>query len=180
MKGWSMRNIYIHKTAHLADNVKIGDGTKIWINVQIRENAEIGTNCILSKDVYIDHEVKIGDSVKVQNGVSIYNGVTIQDEVFIGPNVVFTNDYYPRAQNPEWVIRKTLVKKGASLGANSTIVCGHTVGEYAMVGAGSVVVNDVLPYNLVVGNPAKVIGYVCKCGQKLIDKTCPKCGFILD
>lgn len=175
-----MGNYFAHETAHIADNVKIGDGTKIWINVQVREDVEIGCDCIISKDAYIDHAVKIGDRVKVQNSVSVYNGVTIEDEVFVGPNAVFTNDYFPRAQNPEWEVTPTLIKKGASLGANCTVVCGHTVGEYAMVGAGSVVTKDVPPYTLVVGNPARAIGKVCKCGARLESgAACAKCGFRL-
>lgn len=175
-----MENYFAHETAHIADNVKIGDNTKIWINVQVRENVEIGTDCIISKDVYIDHAVKIGNRVKIQNSVSVYNGVTIEDEVFVGPNVAFTNDYYPRAQNPDWEVTPTVIQKGASLGANSTIVCGHTVGEYALVGAGSVVVHDVPPYALVVGNPARVVGKVCKCGMRVSeDGICAKCGFAI-
>ena len=175
-----MGKFFAHETAHIADNVKIGDNTKIWINVQIREDAEIGSDCILSKDVYIDHAVKIGDKVKIQNSVSVYNGVTIEDEVFVGPNVVFTNDYFPRAQNPEWEVTPTLIKRGASLGANCTIICGNTVGEFATVGAGSVVIRDVPPYALVVGNPAREVGCVCKCGVRVDEKgVCPKCGFVI-
>ena len=174
-----MKDVFIHETAHVSPEAKIGAGTKIWINVQIREDAEIGENCIISKDAYIDHAVKIGNGVKVQNSVSIYNGVTIEDEVFVGPNAVFTNDYYPRAQNPEWQVSPTFIKKGSSLGANCTVVCGHTVNEYAMVGAGSVVTKDVEAYTLVVGNPAKKIGRVCKCGARADNGICEKCGFVL-
>lgn len=174
-----MKNYFAHETAHIADSAIIGEKSKIWINVQIREEVEIGAECIISKDAYIDHAVKIGNKVKIQNSVSVYNGVTIEDEVFVGPNAVFTNDYYPRAQNPEWEITPTLIKKGASLGANCTIVCGHTVGEYAMVGAGSVVVKDVPPYTLVVGNPAKPVGRVCKCGARADEGVCLRCGFTL-
>ena len=173
-------NPYIDPTAHVSDKAKIGTGTKVWINVQIREDAEIGEHCIIGKDVYIDHAVKIGDRVKIQNGVSVFNGVTIEDDVFVGPNVAFTNDYYPRAFNQDWQISETLVKKGASIGANATIVCRHTLGEYCMVGAGSVVTSDVEPFTLVVGNPARPIGKVCKCGERLSDDlVCPKCGFDL-
>lgn len=175
-----MGKFFAHETAHIADNAKIGDDTKVWINVQIREDAEIGSDCIISKDVYIDHAVKIGNKVKIQNGVSVYNGVTIEDEVFVGPNVAFTNDYYPRAQNPDWEVTPTLIQKGASLGANCTIVCGHTVGEYATVGAGSVVAADVPPYALVVGNPARQVGTVCKCGMRTDENgVCPKCGWTI-
>jgi acetyltransferase-like isoleucine patch superfamily enzyme len=172
-------NNYIHETAHVSDKALIGEGTKIWINVQIREGARIGKNCIISKDAYIDHDVVIGDGSKIQNSVSVYHGVMIEDSVFVGPNAVFTNDYYPRAQNPDWEITPTLVKRGASLGANCTIVCGHTVGEYAMVGAGSVVTMNVEPYALVVGNPARKVGRVCQCGMRADDGICPKCGFRL-
>lgn len=171
---------YINPTAHVSERAKIGAGTKIWINAQVREDAEIGENCVISKDVYIDHAVKIGNNVKIQNGVSVFNGVTIEDDVFVGPNAAFTNDYFPRAFNPDWQISKTLVKRGASIGANATIVCRHTLGEYCMVGAGSVVTADVEPYTLVVGNPARPIGKVCRCGQRLFnDLVCPSCGFDL-
>lgn len=174
-----MAKYWAHETAHIADNADIGDGTKIWINVQIREDTHIGEDCVISKDAYIDHAVTIGHRVKVQNGVSVYNGVTIEDEVFVGPHAVFTNDYFPRAQSPDWQVTPTLIKKGASLGANCTVICGHTVGEYAMVGAGSVVTKDVPPYTLVVGNPAKAIGRVCRCGQRADDGVCPACGATL-
>ncbi len=172
-----MNDYYIHESSHVSGKARIGQGTKVWINVQIREDARIGENCILSKDVYVDHAVTIGNNVKVQNGVSVYNGVTIEDDVFVGPHAVFTNDYFPRAQNPNWKVVPTLIKKGASIGANVTIICGNTIGEYAMVGAGSVVKNDVAPYALVVGNPAKRIGVVCKCGQRVKENRCPVCGF---
>jgi UDP-2-acetamido-3-amino-2,3-dideoxy-glucuronate N-acetyltransferase len=172
---------YIDPSAHVSEKAKIGKNTKVWINAQIRENAEIGDNCVISKDVYIDHAVKIGNGVKIQNGVSVFHGVTIEEDVFIGPNVAFTNDYFPRAFNPSWDISETLVKKGASIGANATIVCRHTLGEYCMVGAGSVVTNDVKPYSLVVGNPAREIGKVCRCGQRLFNEmVCPICGFDLN
>lgn len=174
-----MGNFIVHETAIVSEKAKIGDDTRIWVNVQIREDAEIGSNCIISKDVYIDHQVKIGSKVKIQNSVSVYKGVTIEDEVFVGPNAVFTNDYYPRAQNENWKITETLVKKGASIGANATIICGNTIGEYATVGAGSVVIKDVPPHALVVGNPAKIVGKVCKCGMKLDNNHCSVCGFTL-
>ena len=162
-----MANIYIHPTANVSAEAKIGDGTKIWINSQIREKSEIGTNCIISKDTYIDTEVKIGNNCKIQNSVSVYHGVTIEDDVFVGPNACFTNDKVPRAFDPEWKITPTFVKKGASIGANATIVCGITLGEYCMVAAGSVVTKDVAPYSLVMGNPAKHYSYVDKMGNKI-------------
>lgn len=162
-----MVNIYIHPTANVSEQSKIGNGTKIWINSQIREKSEIGENCIISKDTYIDTEVKIGNNCKIQNSVSIYHGVTIEDDVFVGPNACFTNDKVPRAFDPEWKITPTFVKKGASIGANATIVCGITLGEYSMVAAGSVVTKDVEAYSLVMGNPAKHYSYVDKMGNKI-------------
>ena len=163
-------NNYIHPTANVSDQAIIGDGTKIWINSQIREKSKIGSNCIISKDTYIDTEVKIGNNCKIQNSVSVYHGVTIEDDVFVGPNACFTNDKVPRAFDPEWKITPTFVKKGASIGANSTIVCGITLGEYCMVAAGSVVTKDVEPYSLVMGNPARHYSYVDKMGNKIEGK----------
>lgn len=159
--------VFIHPTANVSDKARIGPGTKIWINVQIRENADIGENCIVSKDVYIDHAVQIGHRCKIQNSVSVYNGVRIDDDVFVGPNVSFTNDKIPRASNPHWKVTPTLVESGASIGANATIVCGITIGEYAMVAAGSVVTKSVPPYTLVMGNPARPVGRVDKEGNRV-------------
>ena len=161
------QEVYIHPSAHVAKGVEIGVGTKIWINVQIREHSKIGEQCIISKDVYIDHAVTIGNRCKVQNSVSVYHGVTIADDVFVGPNVSFTNDKVPRAFNTEWQITPTLVANGASIGANSTIVCGVTIGEYAMVAAGSVVTKDVPPFVLVMGNPARAVAKIDKAGNRV-------------
>lgn len=170
-------NYFRHPTAEVDEKAQIGNNTKIWNHVQVRENAVIGENCIISKGVYIDFDVVMGSNVKVQNGVNIYHGVTIEDDVFLGPSMTFTNDLYPRAFDQDWTVVPTLVKRGASIGANATIVCGVTIGEYAMVGAGSVVVEDVEPFSLVVGNPAKRIGYVCKCGNRLEkNNICSVCG----
>ncbi|MCV2361785.1 N-acetyltransferase [Paucibacter sp. TC2R-5] len=160
-------NIYIHPSANVSERAKIGAGTKVWVNVQIRENADIGESCILSKDVYIDHAVKIGHRCKVQNSVSVYNGVEIGNDVFVGPNVSFTNDKVPRAFNSDWKITPTRVANGVSIGANATIVCGITIGEYAMIAAGSVVTKDVPPYSLVMGNPARVLARIDKAGNRL-------------
>jgi len=171
-----MNDIYIHPSAHVSENAEIGVGTKVWVNAQIRENAAIGTNCVIGKDVYIDAGVIIGNGVKIENGVSVYNGVTINDDAFIGPNACFTNDYLPRAFNKDWKITVTMVERGASIGANATIVCGVTLGEYSMVGAGSVVTKDVPAYTLVAGNPAAVIGEICTCGARMKDGICPGCG----
>lgn len=160
-------SIYIHPTAIVEENVQIGENTRIWHFVHVRKNAKIGKNCNIGKDVYIDTGVSIGNNVKIQNGVSVYRGVTIEDDVFIGPYAVFTNDLYPRSFNEEWELVSTLIKKGASIGANSTIVCGVIIGEYAMVGAGAVVTKNVPPYGLVLGNPARLRGFVCICGRPL-------------
>ena len=158
---------FIHQSAHVDPSAEIGAGSKVWINVQIREHASIGCDCIISKDVYIDHHVDIGDRCKVQNSVSIYHGVTLGNDVFVGPSVCFTNDRVPRAFNSAWQITPTIIRDGASIGANSTLVCGITVGEYAMVAAGSVVTRDVAPYTLVMGNPARPVGRVDKAGNRV-------------
>jgi UDP-2-acetamido-3-amino-2,3-dideoxy-glucuronate N-acetyltransferase len=172
-----MEGVYIHESAHVSAGATIGSGTKIWINSQVREKAVIGKDCVIGKDTYIDTEVRIGDRVKVQNGVSLYHGVVLEDDVFIGPNATFTNDHVPRAFNAEWKVSGTLVRKGASIGANATIICGHSIGEFALVGAGSVVTKDVQAHALVVGNPARVIGFVCRCGERLDEAgRCPSCG----
>lgn len=164
------KNYFVHPTAFIEDNVTIGEGTKIWHNGQIRIGAKLGKNCVVGNSSFIDADVSIGNNVKIQNFVSVYHGVTIQDDVFVGPHVCFTNDYLPRSTNPDWELVETLVKKGASLGANSTIVCGIIVGEYSMIGAGSVVTKSTAPFTLVFGNPAKLKGYVCYCGN-VIQKT---------
>jgi len=178
----------IHPTAEVSPKARIGKGTSIWNQAQIREDAQIGDNCIISKNVYIDFGVKIGNNVKIQNNVSVFHGVTIEDGVFIGPHVCFTNDKNPRAINPDgklkkgegWEVSKILVKKGASIGANSTILPGVTIGEFALIGAGSVVTKDVPDYAVVVGNPSRQVGYVCKCGKKLEEnKECMECGLSL-
>jgi len=183
-------SIFIHKSADVSDKAQIGVDTKIWNLAQIREDAEIGKECIIGKNSYIDHHVKIGDRVKVQNNSSIFFDAEIDDGVFIAPHVCFTNDRWPRAINPDgtqksggisgtdWKIEKTIVRTGASIGANATIICGITIGKWAMIGAGSVVTKDVPDYALVVGCPAKIIGYVCKCGKKL-EKICRTCNTIL-
>ena len=159
--------VFIHPRADVAASVRLGAGAKVWINVQIRENAVIGEQCIVSKDVYIDHGVVIGDRCKIQNGVSVYHGVTIGNDVFVGPCVAFTNDRVPRAFNTDWRITPTRVENGASLGANATIICGVTIGEYAMVAAGSVVTHDVAPYTLVMGNPARPVARIDKLGNRV-------------
>ncbi|PCI46009.1 MAG: N-acetyltransferase [Moraxellaceae bacterium] len=158
---------YSHTTAQIDAGALIGDQCQLWINVQVREGAEIGRGCILSKDVYIDKNVTIGNHCKIQNSVSVYQGVTLEDDVFVGPNACFTNDKVPRAFNADWQISPTLVKKGSSIGANATIICGVTIGEYAMIAAGSVVTKDVAPFTLVMGNPARYVAHIDKLGNKV-------------
>jgi len=158
---------FIHSTANVDPRATLGRGTKVWINVQIREGARIGADCIISKDVYVDHDVVMGNGCKIQNGVSLYHGVTIEDDVFVGPNACFTNDKVPRANNTAWNVTPTRVCRGASIGANATIVCGIEIGEYAMVAAGSVVTKDVPAFALVMGNPARVAGQVDKAGNRI-------------
>lgn len=165
----------IHPTADVSSAAQVGAGTAIWHQCQVREDAQIGRNCILSKGVYVDAGVVLGDNVKVQNYVSIYHGVTIEDGVFCGPHCVFTNDKRPRAVNPDgslqtgtdWTVDKTLVRTGASIGANAVIVCGITVGAWAMIGAGAIVTRDVPDHGLMFGNPARLRGFVCHCGGRL-------------
>lgn len=176
-----MSDIFIHPTAEVSKEAVIGNGTKIWNQAQVREGAKIGENCIISKNVYVDEQVQIGNRVKIQNNVNVYHGVRVEDDVFLGPSMTFTNDMFPRAFNANWNISETIVEKGASIGANATIRCGVVIGEYATIGAGSVVTKDIPPYALCVGNPAKQIGWVCKCGFRLDEKgVCVECGATYD
>jgi acetyltransferase-like isoleucine patch superfamily enzyme len=185
-------SVRIHPTADVSDEAVIGPGTTIWNQAQVRERARIGAGCVIGKNAYVDIDVAIGDNVKVQNNVSLYHGVTIEAGVFIGPHVCFTNDRAPRAVNADgslksdadWEVVPTLVRYGAALGANSTILPGVIVGRWAMVGAGSVVTRDVADQELVAGNPARRLGSVCTCGRSLPDGpdgsrfagACPQCG----
>jgi UDP-2-acetamido-3-amino-2,3-dideoxy-glucuronate N-acetyltransferase len=157
-----------HESAYIDDGCTIGAGTKIWHFSHVMSGARIGARCNIGQNVVVSPDVVIGDNVKIQNNVSIYTGVILEDDVFCGPSMVFTNVINPRSH----VVRKheyrqTLVKRGASLGANCTVVCGHTVGRYAFIGAGSVVTRDVPDFALVVGNPGRISGWVCQCGEKL-------------
>lgn len=165
----------IHPTADVSPQASIGPGVKIWHQAQVREGARIGANCIVSKGVYIDFDVSIGANSKLQNGVCVYHGATLEDGVFLGPGVILTNDHLPRAINPDgslktaadWHVDPILVKRGASLGAGAVVLPGITIGEFAMIGAGAVVTHDIPAHALAYGNPARVRGYVCRCGQVL-------------
>lgn len=160
--------IFVHESSIVDAGAVIGEGTRIWHFSHIMAGSRIGENCILGQNVFIGAGVVLGNGVKVQNNVSIYSGVICEDEVFLGPSVVFTNVINPRsAIERKEEFRPTLVKRGASIGANATVVCGHTIGEYAMLGAGSVVTKDVKAYALVVGNPAKQVGWVSAYGHRL-------------
>jgi len=165
-----MNAVFIHPLAVVDDGADIGEGTRIWHFAHVRSTAKIGKGCNIGKDVYIDGDVVIGNNVKIQNGVSVYHGVTIEDDVFCGPHMTFTNDMYPRAFGDGWQVFKTLVKRGASIGAHATIICDTTLGEYCMVGSGAVVTHDVPAHGLVIGNPARLVGFVCKCGHPLKDE----------
>ena len=188
------RHYFIHKSSYVDEPVEIGEGTKIWHFSHILPNTKIGKKCIIGQNCMIGPDVNIGNGCKIQNNVSIFKGVELEDYVFCGPSCVFTNVLTPRAFiERKHEFRKTLVKKGATIGANATIVCGNTIGKYAMIGAGAVVVTDVEDYALYTGLPAKRTGWVCKCGVVLVHKdkikgylvkdegnkktiSCPNCG----
>ncbi|MDY6856461.1 MAG: Gfo/Idh/MocA family oxidoreductase [Thermodesulfobacteriota bacterium] len=158
----------VHESSYIDDEVEIGERTKIWHFCNVLKGSRIGKNCSIGQNVFIGANVRIGNGCKIQNNVSVFEGVTLEDEVFCGPSMVFTNVFNPRSAIPRMEeIRPTLVKKGATIGANATIVCGHTIGEYAFIGAGTVVTKDLPDYALVVGNPASIIGWICQCGEKL-------------
>ena len=163
-----MKDYYAHETAVLDEGCRIGAGTKIWHFTHLMPEAVVGENCILGQNVMIANRARLGNNVKVQNNVSVYEGVTCEDEVFLGPSVVFTNVINPRAFiERKQEFRPTLVQRGASIGANATILCGHTIGKFALVGAGAVVTHDVPDYAVVTGNPAKQTGWVSEYGHPL-------------
>jgi len=165
-KPSGIRHPYIHKLADVESLASIGQGTQVWRFAHVMTGAKVGDDCILGNNVFVQDGVTIGNRVKIQNNVSVYKGVTLEDDVFCGPSCVFTNVRNPRAHvNRKDALSQTLVRKGATLGANCTIVCGVTIGEYAFVAAGSVVTKDVATQGLVVGNPARLVGYMCKCGE---------------
>ena len=177
-----MESYFSHESAIIHPDASIGEGTKIWHFSHIMANCNIGKGCNIGQNVVVSPDVVLGDNVKVQNNVSIYSGVICEDDVFLGPSMVFTNVINPRSH----VVRrgqyeKTIVRKGASIGANATIVCGHEIGEYAFIGAGAVVTKEVLPYALVLGNPARQVGWMSKFGHKLVfnaegTASCPESG----
>ena len=170
-------NYFVHESSYVDDDVQIGAGTKVWHFCHIQRGARLGSNCSLGQNVNIGNNVRIGNGVRIQNNVSIYEGVELEDNVFCGPSCVFTNVVTPRAHFPvHGVYAKTLIKEGASLGANSTVVCGHTVGRSALVAAGAVVTKDVKDYALVAGVPARQIGWVCECGRRLDSGLTCSCG----
>lgn len=169
---------FIHESSYIDKNVEIGNDTKIWHFCHIQSGARIGKGCSLGQNVNVANNVIVGNQVKIQNNVSIYEGVEIEDGVFCGPSCVFTNDLTPRARYPKGSAnyKKTIVKEGASIGANATIVCGNCIGKNAMIAAGSVVTKDVPDYALVVGVPAKQMGWVCECGEHLEEDLTCVCG----
>lgn len=170
---------FVHDSSIVDENVHIGAGTKIWHFCHLQKGAIIGENCSLGQNVNISNDVKIGNGVKIQNNVSVYEGVELEDYVFCGPSCVFTNDLTPRAKYPKGKqgYKKTLVKEGATIGANATVVCGHTLGKWSMIAAGAVVTKNVKDYALMAGVPAEQIGWVCECGERLEhEMTCNKCG----
>ncbi len=163
-----MADYFAHESSYIDEGCRIGEGTKIWHFTHVMSRAQIGRHCNIGQNVVIAPDVVVGDHVKIQNNVSIYTGVTLEDDVFCGPSMVFTNVINPRSHvSRKDEYRPTLVRRGATLGANATIVCGHTIGRYAFIGAGAVVTRDVPDYALVVGNPGRVAGWVCACGVKL-------------
>ena len=170
---------FVHESSYIDDDVVIGEDTRVWYFCHVQAGASIGKRCNIGQNVFVGAGVRIGDGVKIQNNVSVYEGVELGDYVFCGPSCVFTNDLTPRAKFPKdkSEYKKTLVGEGATIGANATVVCGHDIGEWAMVAAGAVVTKDVPDHALVAGVPAQVVGYVCHCGKQLPeDLSCCHCG----
>jgi acetyltransferase-like isoleucine patch superfamily enzyme len=158
---------FAHPTATVEEGAVLGEGTRVWHYAQVRKGARLGKGVIVGKSAFVDVDVTVGDRCKVQNFATLYHGLTVGNDVFIGPSATFTNDRVPRAFNANWTLGKTVIEDGASIGANSTIVCDTTIGRYAMVASGAVVTRDVPAHALVMGNPARIKGFVCVCGKKL-------------
>ena len=172
---------FVHPTAIVDEGAEIGEGTKIWHFTHIMAGARIGENCILGQNVFVGSGAILGDNIKVQNNVSIYDGTVLEDDVFCGPSMVFTNVFNPRSFiSRKKEFRKTLVRKGATIGANVTVICGNTIGQYAFIGAGAVVTKDVPDHALVYGNPGKVKGWICQCAEEITFRSgkavCHACG----
>jgi UDP-2-acetamido-3-amino-2,3-dideoxy-glucuronate N-acetyltransferase len=175
------KDYFVHPTAVVGEAARIGSGTKIWHFSHVMSGAQVGENCVIGQNVFISSKAIVGNNIKIQNNVSVFDGVILEDGVFCGPSMVFTNVFNPRSFISRMKeLRKTLVRKGATLGANSTIVCGNTIGQYAFVGAGSVVTKGLPDYALVYGNPGKVRGWVCECAEEIMFRsgkaTCKACG----
>lgn len=164
-----MADYFVHESSYIDEDVSIGSGTKIWYFCHVQKGSQIGEKCSFGQNVNVSNNVKIGNGVKIQNNVTVYEGVELEDYVFCGPSCVFTNDLTPRSKYPKGSAgyKKTLIKYGASIGANATIVCGHAVGRWAMIASGAVVTKDVPDYALMAGVPAKQMGWVCECGMPL-------------
>lgn len=160
---------FIHETAIVEPGAVLGSGTKVWHHVHVRANGRVGDDSSLGKNVFVDAHAVIGARCRIQNNVSLYDGVVLEDDVFVGPSAVFTNDRFPRANSEHWSRLATVVGQGTSIGANATILCGTKIGEWAVVGAGAVVTRDVEPHEVVVGNPARHLGWACRCGQ-IVDR----------
>ena len=180
------KNYFVHESCYVDEPCEIGEGTKIWHFSHVMSNCRIGRRCNIGQNVVVSPQVTIGDNVKIQNNVSVYTGVVLEDDVFCGPSMVFTNVVNPRSHvSRKDEYRTTRVKRGASIGANATVVCGHTIGRYAFIGAGAVVTRDVPDFALITGNPGRISGWMCQCGVKLPlsrdaqkdeEATCAACG----
>jgi len=169
---------FVHESSYVDDGAEIGEGTRVWHFCHVQSGARIGRNCTLGQNVNVSNNVVVGDGCKLQNNVSLYEGVELEGHVFCGPSCVFTNDLTPRAKYPKGRAGylRTLVREGASIGANATVVCGHTIGRWALVGAGAVVTSDVPDHALMLGVPARRVGWACECGAVLPEAlVCPKC-----